>query len=40
MDKGKKLELIKTINPQMKFLEGLFPYQDSSQRSEWQKNKN
>lgn len=30
----KKLELIKTINPDMNFLEHLFPYQDSSLRSE------
>jgi len=30
----KKLELIKTINPNMNFLENLFPFQDSSQRSE------
>jgi putative endonuclease len=27
----KKFELIKTINPEMNFLEDLFPYQDSSQ---------
>ena len=32
--RNKKIDLIKTINPEMNFLEEMFPYKDSSLRSE------